>query len=127
MLSAMAGSSRFDIDWQRLARWTLLGTIVMLLWLLAPVVKCSWIAFRDTPIGEVSEEGAPGQSDKERVIEGTGFFSRWGSAIKGCYAETPLLGQEAWKRNVLVGLGAVTLLAWALGYYERRRKRTFDR
>lgn len=127
MLSAMAGSSRFDIDWQRLARWTLLGTMVMLLWLLAPVVKCSWISFRDTPIGEVSEEGAPGQSDKERVIEGTGFFSRWGSAIKGCYAETPLLGQEAWKRNVLVGLGAVTLLAWALGYYERRRKRTFDR
>ena len=127
MLSAMPPTSRFDIDWQRLARWTLLGTIVMTLWLLAPVAKCSWSAFRDTPIGEVSEEDAPGQADKERVVEGTGFFSRWGSAIKGCYAQTPLLGQEPWKRNVLLGFGAVTLLAWAIGYYERRRKRTFER
>ncbi len=127
MLSAMVRPSRFDIDWQRLSRWCLLGTIVMLLWLLAPVAKCSYVAFRDTPIGQVSEDDAPGQSDKERVVEGTGFWSRWGTAIKGCYAAKPLLGQEPWKRNLLLGFGAVTLLAWSIGYWERRRKRTYDR
>ena len=92
-----------------------------------PVAKCSVRAFRDTPIGDVSEDDAPGQSDKQRVARGTGFWSRWGNAIEGCYAATPLLGQERWKRNLLVGFGAVTLLAWSIGYWERRRKRTFDR
>ena len=123
----MPRPSRFDIDWQRLSRWCLLGTIVMLLWLLAPVAKCSWIAFRDTPIGEVDDEGVPGQADKERVVEGTGFFSRWGTAIKGCYRATPLFGQEGWKSNLLIGFTALTLLAWSIGYFERRRKRTYDR
>jgi hypothetical protein len=135
MLSVMPPSSRFDVDWQRLSRWCLLGTIVMLLWLLAPVAKCSWGAFRDTPIGEVEEQGddqgtsdrAPGQADKDRVVEGTGFFARWGGAMKWCYRQTPLFGQERWKGHLLVGFGAVTLLAWSIGYYERRRKRTFER
>ena len=123
----MAGPSRFDIDWQRLSRWCLLGTIVMLLWLLAPVIKCSWGAFRDTPIGEVDEDETPGQADKERVVEGTGFFDRWGVAIKGCYRQTPLLGQEAWKRTLLFGFAGVMIVAWSIGYYERRRNRTYDR
>lgn len=121
----MVRPSRFDIDWQRLSRWTLLGTIVMLLWLLGPVAKCSWYAFRDTPIGEVDENDVPGQSDKERVEQGTGFFSRWGVAVKGCYRQTPLFGQEPWKGKLLVGFGAVTLIAWSIGYYERRKKRTY--
>ena len=103
----------------------LLGTIVMLLWLLAPVAKCSWYAFRDTPIGEVNEDDTPGQSDKERVEQGTGFFSRWGTAVKGCYAQTPLFGQEPWKGKLLVGFGVDTVLAWTIGYIERRNKRTY--
>ncbi|HEY5949249.1 MAG TPA: hypothetical protein VIV40_27335 [Kofleriaceae bacterium] len=127
----MGASSRFDIDWQRLARWCLLGTIVMLLWLLAPVAKCSWAAFRDTPIGDVEEqadnERAPGQADKERVLEGAGFFSRWGSAMKGCYAQTPLFGHESWKGKLLIGFGALTVLGWSIGWYERRGKRTIGR
>lgn len=124
----MPPPSRFDFDWPRISRWCLLGTIVMLLWLLAPVAKCSWAAFRDTPIGEVEEAPdvtAPGQTDKERVAEGTGFFSRWGSAVKVCYRRTPLLGQEGWKSKLLIGFGALTLITWSLGWNERRRRRTF--
>jgi hypothetical protein len=100
----------------------------MLLWLLAPVARCSWGAFRDTPIGEVEEQDvdtAPGQADKQRVVEGTGFFSRFGSAVKGCYRQTPLLGQESWKGHLLIGFGAAWFLSWSLGYWERRNKRTF--
>jgi hypothetical protein len=119
------------MDWQRIARWTLLGTIVMLLWLLAPVAKCSWRAFRDTPIGEVEDsvddQRAPGQADKDRVVEGTGFFSQLGSSVRWCYRQTPLLGQEPWKRTLLVGFGALTVLAWSIGAWERRRKRTYGR
>jgi hypothetical protein len=122
----MPRTRRFDIDWRRLFRWCLLGTIVMLLWLLAPVVKCSWIAFRDTPIGEVDEDtNMPGQADKQRIEEGTGFFDRWGIAIKGCYRKTPLLGQEPWKKDVLFGFAGMMALAWSIDYYERRRKRTY--
>ena len=121
----MPPPSRFDIDWRRLSRWCLLGTIVMLLWLLAPTAKCSYIAFRDTPIGEVDEDQMPGQADKDRVVEGTGFFDRWGVAIKGCYKQTPLLGQEAWKRNLLFGFAAVMWLAWLIDWYERRKKSSF--
>lgn len=121
----MPPPSRFDIDWRRLSRWCLLGTIVMTLWLLAPTVKCSWGAFRDTPIGEVDEDQMPGQADKDRVVEGTGFFDRWGIAIKGCYKQTPLLGQQAWKKDLLFGFAAVMLLAWGLHWYERKKKTTF--
>ncbi|HEY5921885.1 MAG TPA: hypothetical protein VIV11_09460 [Kofleriaceae bacterium] len=123
----MVRPNRFEVDWRRLFRWCLLGTIVMLLWLLAPTVKCSWIAFRDTPIGEVDEEQMPGEADKERVVQGTGFFDRWGIAIRGCYRQTPLFGQERWKGHLLVGFAALGLLAWSLDYWERRRRRTFDR
>jgi hypothetical protein len=119
------------MDWQRIARWSLLGTTVMALWLLAPVATCSWRAFRDTPIGEVEappdDERAPGQADKDRVVEGTDFFSRFGGSVKWCYRQTPLLGQEPWKGNLLLGLGALTVLAWSIASWERRRKRTFDR
>ena len=117
--------SWLDLDWPRLARWCLLGTVVMLLWLLAPVAKCSWIAFRDTPIGEVDEDKLPGEADRDRVEEGTGFFPRWGRAIEGCYRRTPLLGQERWKAYLLCGFAALMLLGRTLGWWERRRKSTF--
>jgi hypothetical protein len=117
--------SFLDIDWARLSRWCLLGTFVMLIWLLAPTAKCSWIAFRDTPIGEVSDEDAPGQSDQQRVEQGAGFFPRWGRAIKGCYAVTPIFGQERWKGGLLIGFAALWALGKAMGRWERRKKSTF--
>jgi hypothetical protein len=121
----MPRPSRFDIDGPRLARWCLLGTIVMLLWLLAPVAKCSWAAFRDTPIGEVDEDKLPGEIDRDRVEEGTGFFPRWGRAVQGCYKQTPIFGQEQWKAYLLCGFAGLTLLGRTLGWWERRRKSSF--
>jgi|ERR1041385_697356 hypothetical protein len=116
----------FDFDWRRLFRWCCLLTVVMVIWLLVPTIKCSFKAFEDTPIGDVDSNNVA-DSDKERVQQGTGFWSKWGHAIKGCYAEKPLLGQESWKKGLLflfVGLGAV---AWTLDRIEKRRKRTYDR
>jgi hypothetical protein len=115
-----------DLDWRRISRWTLLGTVVMLLWLLAPVAKCSWNAFRDTPLGEVSDN-SPAAADKERVAQGTSFFPRWGRAIKGCYLETPLLSQQKWKTTLLFVFAGITVLGWSLAYYERRKRRTYSR
>ena len=59
--------------------------------------------------------------------EERGFVSRVGDATKVCYARTPLLGQEAWKRNLLFGFIGVGIAAHLLGRYERWRKRTYDR
>jgi len=118
--------SPLDLDWARISRWSLLGAIVMMLWLLAPVARCSWIAFRETPIGEVSEE-SPAATDKERVEQGAGFFPRWGRAVKGCYQQTPLFSQERWKTTLMLVFAGVTLLGWTITYVERRRRRTFDR
>ena len=114
----------FDLDWPRVSRWCLLFTIVMTLWLLAPTAKCSWGAFRDTPLDEIQPDD-PGQADKERVDAESGFFERWGHAIKGCYKQTPLLGQEPWKKDLLIGFGSLTVLAWSLGWWERKKKSSF--
>ncbi|HUS27366.1 MAG TPA: hypothetical protein VMZ53_02625 [Kofleriaceae bacterium] len=116
----------FDFDWRRLFRWCCLLSIVMAIWLLTPTVKCSYKAFRDTPIGDV-ESNDVADADKDRVKQGTGFWSQWGTAIKGCYREKPLLTQEPWKRNLLFVFLAVGALAWSLDRIEKRRKRTFDR
>ena len=113
----------FDPDWRRLSRWCLLGAIVMGIWLLAPTVKCSWVAFRDTPIGEVDED-SPGDADKERVEQGTGFFDRWGVAIKGCYKQTPPLDQESWKVFLFFGFAGVSLVGRLIHRYEASKKRT---
>ena len=112
----------FDPNWQRISRWSFLGAIVMVLWLLAPTVKCSIGAFREEPLSE-----ARPQSDGSEQVHEPGFFERWGSAIKGCYAKTPLLGQEAWKNNVLYALAGVWILTWGLHAFEKSRKRTYDR
>ena len=114
-----------DWDWARIARWALLGFIVMLIWLLVPVVKCSSIVFRDTPIGEVSGDVA--EADKQRVQQGTSFWSRFGTGVKYCYKKTPLFGQEKWKSTLLLVFAGVALLGWTITYVERRRKRTYDR
>jgi hypothetical protein len=98
----------------------------MVIWLLVPTVKCSFKAFKDTPIGETDSNDVA-DTDQDRVKQGTGFWSRWGGAMKECYAETPLLGQEAWKRDLLYLFVALGLIAWTLDRVEKRRRRTFER
>jgi hypothetical protein len=106
-----------DQDWPRISRWALLATVVMTCWLLAPVAKCSYGAFRDTPLDSSTSEVS--QADKDRVAAGRSFFDTLGTASKACYAKTPLLDQ-GWKSDVLLGAAAVTLLAWGLGKLQRR-------
>jgi hypothetical protein len=112
----------FDPNWPRIGRWTLLGAIVMLLWLIAPTVKCSLSSFREEPLSE-----AMPVTDGSGPPEEPGFFTRWGTAIKGCYKQTPLLGQEAWKRNLLFGFAGLSTLAYLLAAWERKRKQGYDR
>lgn len=111
-----------DLNWQRISRWTLLGAIVMVLWLLAPTVKCSFGAFKDEPLSEATPAYDRGDKPEE-----PGFFERWGTQTKACYKQTPLLGQEAWKNNVLYALAGLSLLTYLIGTFERSRKRTYDR
>ncbi len=115
-----------DFDWRRLMRWSILGAVVMTLWLLAPTARCSWRAFRDEPLDEAHPMSDTPGSHKQEGIEGDGFFTRWGSSIKHCYNRTPPFSQEKWKRNVLIGFGAATLLFYALSEFERRRKKTYS-
>jgi hypothetical protein len=110
-----------DLDWRRLSRWCLLGTIVMLLWLVYPVARCSFDSFRDTPIGEVDGNGEPRTADRDRVEQGGGFVGTWWSATKVCYAATPLLGQEDWKSVALLSLAGATLLTRILARVVNRR------
>ena len=124
MIATVAGF--FDFDWRRLFRWCCFLTIVMVIWLIAPTVKCSFKAFEDTPISDVESENVA-DADKDRVKQGTGFWSKWGGAIKECYRDKPLLGQEEWKRYLLFALIGIGVLAWSFDRYEKRRKRTFDR
>lgn len=115
-----------DLDWRRWMRWSILGAIVMTLWLLAPTARCSWAAFRAEPLDEAHPMSDTPGAHKAEVVEGEGFFARWGSAIEYCYARTPLLGQERYKRNLLFGFAGAALLFFALSEIERRRKRTYS-
>ena len=116
----------FDFDWRRLFWWCRLGAVVMVIWLMAPSVKCSFKAFEDTPIADASSDNAS-DVDKDRVQQGTGFWSKWGHQMKVCYNEKPLFGQEAWKRTVLLALLGIGALAWLLDRYEKGRKRTYEK
>ena len=107
-----------DLDWPRISRWALLATIVMTCWLLAPVAKCSYAAFRDTPLATDTDDAS--QADADRIARGKGFFDTLGSATKVCYARTPLLDQGC-KSDVFLGAGAVMIIAWGLGKLQRRR------
>ena len=75
-----------DPNWPRIGRWALLGTVVMFLWLLAPTAKCSLGAFRDQPLSEATP-----QSDGSAKSEEPGFFTRWGTAINGCFGIPAIL------------------------------------
>ena len=115
----------FDLDWRRISRWALLGTVVMLVWLAIPTAKCSYAAFRDTPLTEYDRPpDDPSQADRTRVDEGKDFADSLGHAIKYCYKRTPLFGQEDWKGDLLVGFAFVSVLGWAMHRLDRGRKRT---
>lgn len=115
-----------DFDWRRLMRWSILGAVVMTLWLLAPTAKCSYTAFRDEPLDEAHPMSDTSGSHKQDVIEGDGFFTRWGNSIKYCYRRTPPFSQEKWKRNLLLGFLAASVLFYGFSELERRRKRTYS-
>lgn len=98
----------------------------MALWLMAPVAKCSWIAFRDTPLSEAQPTPTPAQTDTHRVDQSQGFVAKVTTAVRGCYARTPLLGQETWKTYLLLGFAAGVALTWALAVWSARRRKTFE-
>jgi hypothetical protein len=104
----------------------LLGTVVMLVWLLIPTAKCSIQALRDTPLPEVTPHEQPGQAADEQPQEEPGFFSKLGSGISRCYRAKPLFGQESWKSNLLVLFAALTAIAWTMKILEERSKRSYD-
>lgn len=112
------------LDWRRIQRWSLLGAIAMVLWLLAPVAACSWRAFRETPISDYDADktgDAAGQADADRVKQGQGFWDKLTSSVGTCYARTPLLGQEDWKSALLFVFAGAAAVAWGLARYEERR------
>jgi hypothetical protein len=113
--------SLIAVDWRSVKRWCLFGVFAMLCWLLFPTAKCSFAAFRDTPLSE-AQPSADGPQPEE-----PGFVSKLGTSIKYCYRQTPLLGQEDWKSFLLFGFGAGAVIAGVLAHLEARRKRTFDR
>ena len=124
----MSRPGRIGFDWRRLSRWCAIAAIGLVLWLLAPVATCTYAEFRDTPLGEVDPEGTgqPGQGDKERVKEGAGFFAKMGDAASECYAATPLLGQEPWKRELLFALIGVGVIAGMIARLQDRGGRSFE-
>ena len=93
----------------------------MLIWMLVPVARCSFRAFRDAPIGAVDNQ-SPGQADKQRLVEGTGFFTRVGRGAKVCYLRTPL-SSHGWKTALLCVLAGATLVFWGIDRVQRRRSR----
>jgi hypothetical protein len=107
-------SSGPRFDWPRLSRWCLIGTIGMLVYLLAPVARCTWRAFRDTPISGAASE-SPGDTDQVRVDRGRGFVAGMFEACGDCYQRTPLPGQELWEKQTLAVLGGATLLTFLIG------------
>jgi hypothetical protein len=113
------------LDWKRWSRGCVLGTVVMLVWLLAPVISCTFGVFRDTPIGDVNPDTAqPAGADRDRVDAGEGFVGKLVHGAKVCYARTPLLGQEPWKTKLLAGFAGAAVLLWLIGVGGSRRPRT---
>lgn len=96
----------------------LLATVVLTVWLLAPVAQCGFAAFRDTPLDSDTQEVS--QGDKVRVQKGTDFFDNVGHATKLCYAQTPLTDQ-GWKSTLFYIAAGGTLVAWGFGKLQRRR------
>ena len=117
----------FIIDWKRASRWCCLGTIVMLVWLLAPVARCSFASFRDTPLSDADSATArPADADKDRVKGGQSFLFTMIHDTQSCYRRTPLFGQQPWKGNLLVAFSAGMILTWSIGRLTGRRRRKLE-
>lgn len=93
----------------------LLATVVMTCWLLAPVAKCSFGAFKDTPL---DEEHPTIDTTVEAPKDG-GFFETVGHKTKVCYARTPI-DDQGWKSTVFFVAAAGTVIAWGFGKLQRR-------
>ena len=106
-----------------MSRWCWLGAIAMTVWMMVPVARCSYRAFRDTPLTSVDDD-SPGQADKERVDKGEGFASSFASSVKRCYLRTPLLDQE-WKSQVLLALVAAGVATSIVHRVRAHRRKTF--
>jgi hypothetical protein len=102
-----------DIHWRRWSRWCLLGTIVMLVWLVGPAVTCRIRSLQDTPLAAV-EQAATSEAKP-------GFFERWWTGTKRCYAATPLLGQEQWKTMLLLSLAGATVATNVIARFANRK------
>ena len=106
-----------------MARWCWLGAFVMVVWLMVPVARCSFRAFRDTPLASVDDD-SPGQADKDRVAKGEGFAGSFASQCKQCYLRTPLLDQD-WKSQALIALVAAGVVTSIIHRVIERRGKTF--
>lgn len=93
----------------------LLATVVMTVWLLAPVAKCGFTAFKDTPLDEEHPT-----ADQTHVDKDAGFFDTVGHATKVCYAKTPMTDQ-GWKSTLFFIAAGGTVVAWGLGKLQRSR------
>ena len=111
-------NQRVDFDWPRISRWVLLATVVMTVWLLAPVAKCGFGAFKDTPLDE--EHPTIDTTDAIASSKGSGFFETVGHATKVCYARTPMTDQ-GWKSTAFLMRAGGTIVAWGFGKLQRRR------
>ena len=124
----MPPSRLIVFDWRSIKRWCLLGTFVMFAWLMLPVAKCSFAAFRDTPLPEAqphSDTSSPAEPGAEPAEE-PGFFSKLGTSMKVCYNRTPLFGQEEWKHYLLVTFAGLAVLAGTLAWWEAGKKRSYE-
>jgi len=87
----------------------------MTVWLLAPVAKCGFAAFKDTPLDEEHPT-----ADETHAAKDAGFFDTVGHATKVCYARTPMTDQ-GWKSTAFLIAAGGTLVAWGFGKLQRRR------
>lgn len=94
----------------------LLATVVMTVWLLAPVAVCGFAAFKDTPL----DAEHPSLDQTVHADKDKGFFDTVGHATQVCYAKTPMTDQ-GWKSTVFFIAAGGTVVAWGLGKLQRRR------
>lgn len=114
--------ARGGFDWRRMSRWCGLGTLVMLVWLLAPVARCSWVAFRDTPLSEYDAGRVTlSETERARIKQDQSFFDSLAISVEYCYRRTPIMGQEPWKGSLLLAFAVAALAAGIVARITTRR------